>query len=244
MWDLETCMCMEDEILQKWERKGEGENLADLFFVEHGNLNKDDGEVGVAEFLVFLEGFELVALVGFLPEEFDEDDDNAHVNPLHEEHEGHGEANVHRQVEQRHDERRLYDLPDHPHLCRDVEIDALDWLRDEELWLWINHSGERKWEEKVEGMKVLEDVWRCELFVWRWNGNKNLQCPCWEWHLCCRSLSPKHGKNFLSAFSSVSHNLCLSMLLFSITFLSQCYRHRRIEAFWTEKVSERKKQRK
>lgn len=102
------------------------ENLADLSFIEHGNLNKDDGEVGVAEFLVLLEGFELVALVGFLPEEFDEDDDNAHVDPLHEEHEGHGEANVHRHVHQRHDQRRLYHFPHHPHLSRHVEIHALD----------------------------------------------------------------------------------------------------------------------
>jgi len=132
MWDLESCM--ESEILllsdferekkERWEKRRE--SFADLFFIEHGNLNKDDGEVGVAEFLVFLEGFELVALVGFLPEEFDEDDDNAHVDPLHEEHEGHGEANVHRHVQQRHDQRRLYDLPDHPHLRRHVEIHALD----------------------------------------------------------------------------------------------------------------------
>ena len=108
------------------KRDGRRESFADLFFIEHGNLNKGDEEVGVAEFLIFLEGFKLVALVGFLPEEFDEDDDNAHVDPLHLEHESHGEANAHRHVQQLHDQRRLYHLPDHPHLHRHVEIHALD----------------------------------------------------------------------------------------------------------------------
>jgi len=135
------------------KRDGRRESFADLFFIEHGNLNKGDEEVGVAEFLIFLEGFKLVALVGFLPEEFDEDDDNAHVDPLHLEHESHGEANAHRHVQQLHDQRRLYHLPDHPHLHRHVEIHALDWLRDEELGLRINHCERRKWEEKLKKWK-------------------------------------------------------------------------------------------
>ena len=93
---------------------------------ERWNLDKHDGVIRVAEFLVVLEWLELVALVWLLPEELDEDDDNAHVDPLHEEHERHGEANVHCQVQQRHDQWRLHHFPHHLNLRRYVEIHAVD----------------------------------------------------------------------------------------------------------------------
>lgn len=62
-------------------------NNSDLSFVEHWDLDEHDREIGGARFDVILERFIFVTLFRFFPEELDEDDDDSHVEPFHEQHE-------------------------------------------------------------------------------------------------------------------------------------------------------------
>lgn len=71
-----------NEKQRKTEEKQSNEQRTDLSFVEHGDLYEDDGEIGATKLFIIVNGLELVTFVWFFPEEFDEDDDDSHVNPL------------------------------------------------------------------------------------------------------------------------------------------------------------------
>lgn len=66
-----------------------------LSFIEHWNLHKNNREIGIAKLQVFTYGLPIVTLVWFFPKELDKDNDNPHVEPLHEKHERHGQTHVH-----------------------------------------------------------------------------------------------------------------------------------------------------
>ncbi|KAJ0852374.1 hypothetical protein HanRHA438_Chr14g0637411 [Helianthus annuus] len=56
----------------------------DLFFVEHGNLNKNKRVSRVTQLNIVFEGLPFVTVP--LSKQLDEDDDQGHVNPLYEQH--------------------------------------------------------------------------------------------------------------------------------------------------------------
>ncbi|KAI3441948.1 uncharacterized protein J3R85_002012 [Psidium guajava] len=77
-----------------WEVTTRKRNFVHLFLVVYWDLDEDAGVVGALRLYVLLDGLPTVALRELLPEELDEGDDDAYVDPLTEEHARHRKTYV------------------------------------------------------------------------------------------------------------------------------------------------------
>lgn len=75
-----------------------------FFLVVHGDLDENHWVGRVAELHVVLHRLPFVLFLRLPAEQFDEDDDDTHVNPLNEEHQGHGQAHKHCNSQKRDDD--------------------------------------------------------------------------------------------------------------------------------------------
>ncbi|PON53360.1 hypothetical protein PanWU01x14_202420, partial [Parasponia andersonii] len=107
--------------------------------IEHGDLDQYDRKIGGAQFDVVLNGLIIVPLLWFFPEKLDQNNDDTHVNPLHEEHQRHGQANVDSELQQWHYQWHFYELPHQPNLGRNVVSRTLKRFWDQNLLCIFGH---------------------------------------------------------------------------------------------------------